>query len=135
MNEKLLELTNNLIDALTQDKVYQDLINLDKEVSESETLLPLIYRFQETKKKYEDAKQYGKYHPDLKRYTKDYQEAKEALFTHETIKAYKQAEKAFQFLLDDIAKTLAESVSSQVKYEHRYKFSHKGGGSCSTGKV
>ncbi|MFH5881001.1 YlbF family regulator [Liberiplasma polymorphum] len=135
MNDKALQLTNNLIETLSKEESYQNLIALDQRISNSEELHALIYAFQEAKTKYEEAKQYGKYHPDLKRYTTNYQQAKQILFTHETIKAYKEAEKAFQAMLDDIAKDIASAVSTQVKYEHKYKFSHKGGGSCSTEKV
>jgi cell fate (sporulation/competence/biofilm development) regulator YlbF (YheA/YmcA/DUF963 family) len=130
MEENYITLTDQLIQSLLNHPDYLNLIRLKKLIDHSEELNALTETFNKAKETYYEAKKYGKYHPDLKRYQKAFQEAKTLLFTHELIVEYKTSEKGFQTLLDTISETLAKTVSPQVNFEARFKVNKKGGSTC-----
>lgn len=127
MEDNYINLTDTLIESLLDNPHYKALIKLNKQINASDEIAQLTKAFNQAKDKYYEAKKYGKYHPDLKAYQLQFQATKTALFTHELIKAYKEEEKAFQTLLDQISEQLAHSVSPQVNFEARFKVSKKGG--------
>ncbi|NNV05238.1 YlbF family regulator [Geobacillus sp. C56-T2] len=75
----------------------------------------LISRFVQLKEQYEDVQRFGKYHPDYRTIMKAVREAKRELDLHETVAAFKQAEKALQQLLDEISVLIGKAVSEHVK--------------------
>ncbi|MEB3749437.1 hypothetical protein EP10_000276 [Geobacillus icigianus] len=75
----------------------------------------LISRFVQLKEQYEDVQRFGKYHPDYRPIMKAVREAKRELDLHETVAAFKQAEKALQQLLDEISVLIGKAVSEHVK--------------------
>ncbi|MFP4287099.1 MAG: YlbF family regulator [Candidatus Izemoplasmataceae bacterium] len=127
MEDKYVHLTDDLIQALLSNTHYKRLIELNDLINKDKDIKTLSIAFNHAKDQYYEAKKYGKYHPDLKRYQKVFQETKTALFTHDLIKAYKTEEKAFQLILDDISEKLAQTVSSQINFTARFKVSKKGG--------
>ncbi len=75
----------------------------------------LIARFVKLKERYEEVQRFGKYHPDYRDVMKEVREAKRELDLHETVAAFKEAEKAMQELLDEISVLIGKAVSEHVK--------------------
>ncbi|KAF0995778.1 YlbF family regulator [Geobacillus sp. TFV-3] len=75
----------------------------------------LIARFVKLKERYEEVQRFGKYHPDYRGVMKEVREAKRELDLHETVAAFKEAEKAMQELLDEISVLIGKAVSEHVK--------------------
>ncbi|OQP24750.1 MULTISPECIES: YlbF family regulator [Geobacillus] len=75
----------------------------------------LTARFVKLKERYEEVQRFGKYHPDYRDVMKEVREAKRELDLHETVAAFKEAEKAMQELLDEISVLIGKAVSEHVK--------------------
>ncbi|ADI27436.1 MULTISPECIES: YlbF family regulator [Geobacillus] len=75
----------------------------------------LIARFVKLKERYEEVQRFGKYHPDYRDVMKEVREAKRELDLHETVAAFKEAEKVMQELLDEISVLIGKAVSEHVK--------------------
>ncbi|AMQ22498.1 YlbF family regulator [Geobacillus sp. JS12] len=75
----------------------------------------LIARFVKLKERYEEVQRFGKYHPDYRDVMKEVREAKRELDLHETVAAFKEAEKGMQELLDEISVLIGKAVSEHVK--------------------
>ncbi|MBB5323802.1 cell fate (sporulation/competence/biofilm development) regulator YlbF (YheA/YmcA/DUF963 family) [Anoxybacillus tepidamans] len=75
----------------------------------------LIAHFTKAKERYEEVQRFGKYHPDYHTIMKEIREVKRKLDFHETISAFKKAEKELQDLLDEISVLIGKAVSEQVK--------------------
>jgi len=135
MEQKLLEQTYQLIDAIKNREDYKALIILDQKIKDDEELTYLIEQFNDSKIKYDEVRKYGKYHPDLKTVKKQFQVDKVNLFSHEHIKAYKAAEKSLQAFLDEVAYRLGKTVSDSVKTSTNLEFHERGGFTCSNENV
>lgn len=116
MNTDLLNKTYDLIDEIKRHKSYVRLLELKKLIEENQSILALIEAFNKEKSKYEEAKQYGKYHPDLQQIQLKLKEAKENLYNNDIIIEYKKCEKDIQMILNNISKELAQTVSSKIKH-------------------
>jgi cell fate (sporulation/competence/biofilm development) regulator YlbF (YheA/YmcA/DUF963 family) len=115
MNDNWILATYDLVDELKDSETVSSLRRLHKDIEDDKTIASLVEAFQRTKDAYEDAKQYGDYHPDLATRRSAFQAAKTALFEHPTVAAYKQLEQTFQRQLDDISRRLAHSISPKIK--------------------
>jgi len=116
MDSKLVGLTYDACDAFKERAEYKRLLELRKEMDEDKDVVELISVFLKTKKRYEEAKKYGQYHPDLSRYQKEFQQKKVALMEHKLVKEYKNIEKSLQRYLDQFSIDLANIVSKNVKH-------------------
>ena len=72
--------------------------------------------FKKVEDKYNEAKKYGKYHPDLKKLKLQLQEMKVKLYTNELVQEYKTLESKLQSKLDEISTHIANAISKQVKH-------------------
>ena len=116
MDSKLVGLTYDACDAFKEQAEYKRLLELRKKIDEDKDVQKLISVFSKTKKRYEEAKKYGQYHPDLSKYQKEFQEKKVALMEHKLVKEYKNIEKSLQRYLDQFSIDLANIVSKNVKH-------------------
>lgn len=115
MDQQLLDLTYEACDAFKKQAKYQRLLVLQDIIKTNNEISGMIVDFQKVKQKYEEAKTYGKYHPDLARYQKEYQMKKIAMMSNDVIKEYKELERSLQKLLDQFSIDLAEAVSKNIK--------------------
>ena len=116
MNTDILQKTYDLVDEIKALEVYKELLKLNKIINEDQTILHLVEAFNKQKNKYEEAKKYGKYHPDLKQIQLNLQVAKENLYNNDIIVSYKKCEKEIQSLLNNISKELATTISSKINH-------------------
>jgi len=116
MDQRLLDLTYRACDAFKSQVQYQRLIELKKIMKSVQEIEDLVSSFQKAKSKYEEAKTYGQYHPDLSRYQKAFQLAKIEMMSNEVIKEYMKIEKDLQKQLDQFSIDLAQSVSTNIKH-------------------
>jgi cell fate (sporulation/competence/biofilm development) regulator YlbF (YheA/YmcA/DUF963 family) len=116
MNTTWLHATYDLVDEIKTQEDYKRLLELKHGMETDPQLQDLILQFQQSSEKYEDVKQYGKHHPDLKRVRATFARDKERLYTHPIVREYKQLEQQIQAKLDLISKTVATSISSKIKH-------------------
>jgi cell fate (sporulation/competence/biofilm development) regulator YlbF (YheA/YmcA/DUF963 family) len=74
-----------------------------------------INHFSQLKDLYEDAKRFGKYHPDYKRIMIQTREAKRDMDLDPCVAEFKIAENDLQDLLDEISVYLGRAVSENIK--------------------
>jgi cell fate (sporulation/competence/biofilm development) regulator YlbF (YheA/YmcA/DUF963 family) len=91
-----------------------------------------INHFSELKDLYEDAKRFGKYHPDYKRIMIQTREAKRDMDLDPYVAEFKLAENDLQGLLDEISVFLGSAVSEHVKVPVGNQF-FETGSNCGTG--
>ncbi len=127
MNQETIEKTYALIDEILETKTFIAFKEAKKALDDCSKATGVIETFNAAKTKYEDAKQYGKYHPDLKRYQRELQVAKTELFNHPRIQEYKRCERAFSEMLDDIALRLAAAISPRIAVDTANTFKKNGG--------
>lgn len=121
VDDKLIRATYDLIDDIKKDKPFNEVKKLKTIVDQNQTVQTMIHAFDKAKQNYEDAKQYGRHHPDLSNYKKALSKAKSALYQHPDVKAYKQAEHKLQKQLDTIAKSLAGIISENITVDMALK--------------
>lgn len=135
MKQEVLTLAYELVDEIKDSETYRAYRHADQAVRESDEVKMLSKAFKETEEKYNDAKQYGKHHPDLKKRQKAFQNAKKALYDHPLVKDQKEKERALQTMLDDIGSTLAKSVSPRLKFNSGSGLPSIGGATCNPEKA
>ena len=64
MEQQLLDLTYQACDAFKAQETYKRILKLKEMINQDPEVNDLIAEFQKIKKKYEEAKTYGQYHPD-----------------------------------------------------------------------
>ncbi len=135
MTQEVLTLAYELVDEIKSSDTYLAFKRVDRLVRESTEVQELSKTFKEAEEKYNDAKKYGKHHPDLKKRQKAFREAKKSLYEHPLVKKHKETERALQTMLDEIGDTLAKSVSTRLKYEATSGISLIGGSVCNPEKA
>ncbi|MGM0435517.1 MAG: YlbF family regulator [Bacillota bacterium] len=135
MDQKNIELAYELVDEIKQTKTYLDYAEALAAIEESAEVQALSKAFKEAETAYNDAKQYGKHHPDLKKRQHSFQMTKKALFEHPLVKTFKASERALQQILDNVASSIATSVSPRIKVNYNTGFPQIGGSSCKVEKA
>jgi len=135
MDQKKIELAYELVDEIKQSETYLRYLDNLNAVERSSEVQTLSNRFKVSEEKYNNAKQYGKHHPDLKQRQRDFQVSKKALFEHPAVRAFKASEKALQQTLDGVAARVAESISTRIKVNYNTGIPQIGGSSCKVEKA
>ena len=136
MNSETIDLIENIIVEIKHTQVYKTLIESHKKIQIDNDVQSLIETFKIKENAYNNARQYGDYHPDLKVLKRAFIEAKTKLFEHPVVQTYKVSERGVQDLLDQCALGIGEAVSKRIFVKTRLPFqSQKGGSSCSADKV
>lgn len=117
---EILNKAYDLADEIKQSHEYKEMLRLN-EVIKSE-YKEILKNYHKTFEKFDEVLILGgKYHPDFKKVSKAYQEAKIELYEKEEVKTYFKYERKINELLKEISDEIFSSVS---KY-------YKEGGSCS----
>jgi len=135
MEQKKIELAYELVDEIKQTDTYLHYLEAEQAIKNDSVVQNLSKAFKEAEDAYNDAKQYGKHRPDLKKRQRTFQLAKKALFEHPLVKTYKASEKALQQTLDNVASSIAEAVSPRIKVNYNTGFPQIGGSSCKVEKA
>jgi len=120
---------------IVESEVAEHYRHCFKRLKEDERAQKLIAQFIKAKERYEEVQRFGKYHPDYHTVVKETRELKRQLDFHETVAAFKKAEKEMQQLLDEISVLIGKAVSEQVKVPtgNPYFSSLSCSGGCGTG--
>ncbi len=127
MDQKTIEYVYDLIDDIKDSETFKAYKKAQQALESSVELSALIESFQQAKSKYEAAKQYGTYHPDLNTYKSQLSDCKTKLYTHPLYQDFKACEKTLNAWLDDMAITLAKTVSPNITVDVSHPFHAQGG--------
>lgn len=117
---KIINKTYDLADELKQSFYYQEMIRLDQIIKTK--YKKELQSYKENFSKFDEVySQGGKYHPDFKKVSKDYADAKKELFSKLEVKQYFEYETKINDLLEKISNEICGSIS-----KHYNK-----GGTCS----
>lgn len=95
---------------------FQRLLAVKEEIKK--TLSGKIMAFKTAEAKYLEAKEYGKYHPNLEEYKNKFIETKTKLFNESLVKEYKELESKIQDKLNQDINDLKKSVSNKFKLNY-----------------
>lgn len=108
---ELLELAEKYADTLIDSVEFQRMLQIKEQIKK--TLSGKIMAFKTAEAKYLEAKEYGKYHPDLEKYKKEFVEKKKSLYEEPLIQEYKALERSIQVKLDHDMDDLKQSISNK----------------------
>ncbi|MBD5391121.1 hypothetical protein HDR67_03865 [bacterium] len=111
--EDIYARTEEYAQAIIETKEFQRLLEVKELIKK--TLGHKIIAFKTAEAKYVEAKNYGKYHPDLKKYQDDFVAAKTSLYSEDLVKEYKQLETKIQNQLNQDMNELKKCVSNKFK--------------------
>ncbi|MCM2674845.1 YlbF family regulator [Alkalicoccobacillus plakortidis] len=112
---ELLTETEGLTDMIIHSETFDEYIQARDELRASTEAQKLINDFNQMKDMHEEVQRFGKYHPDYERVSKEIRQLKRSMDKHELVKAFKDAEKELEFLLNEISGLIAHSVSETIK--------------------
>ncbi|MCM1130959.1 MAG: YlbF family regulator [Roseburia sp.] len=95
---------------------FQRLLECKEEIKKN--LSGKIMAFKTAEAKYLEAKEYGKYHPNLEEYKNRFIETKTTLFNDSLVKEYKELESKIQEKLTQDINDLKKSVSNKFKLNY-----------------
>ncbi|MDE7263436.1 MAG: YlbF family regulator [Anaeroplasmataceae bacterium] len=111
--EHILDLSEQYANSIIQGPDFQRLLELKSQIQQ--VLVKKIIAFKTAEAKYLEAKDYGKYHPNLEEYQKKFMETKTALYSDPLVKEYKKLEMKIQDKLNQDINVLKGSVSKTFK--------------------
>ncbi|MGY4689700.1 YlbF family regulator [Salibacterium sp. K-3] len=115
-------------DIFLQYKEARERMDNDREAQQ------LIRRFTEVKDKYDEVQRFGKYHPDYKTISKEVRSVKREMDMHDTVAAYRKAERELEELLNEVCGEVAGIVSPTIKLPgNNPYFEDASSGSCGSG--
>jgi len=130
----ILDYSEQLGQMVLQSEVMEDYQQKKNALEQDEVAQQLIKDFMNIKDHYDDIQRFGRYHPDYQEIMKQVRQTKRAMDMHETVAAYKIAERNLQSLLDEISEYIAFSVSDQIKApKDGAALSDSGCSSCGSG--
>ena len=113
--DRIYDMAEEYADSVIESEDFKRYIELKEEIRK--TLGMKIIAFKTKEAKYVEAKSYGNYHPDLKRYQEEFQIAKTNLYSHPLMVEYKELERKIQSKLDEDLNDLKSTISNKFKLE------------------
>ncbi len=129
----ILDYSEQLGQMVLQSEVMEDYQQKKTALAQDEAAQQLIKAFINIKDHYDDVERFGRYHPDYQEIMKQVRQTKRAMDMHESVAAYKIAERNLQTLLDEISEYIALSVSDQIKAPKDGAALSDSGCSCGSG--
>lgn len=115
-------------------EVMRDYLEKKASLEQDKEAQKLVKAFNDIKEHYDDIQRFGRYHPDYQDIMKKVRSTKRAMDMHESVAAFKVAERNIQSLLDEISEMIAFSVSNQIKVPKDGALLSDGGcNSCGSG--
>lgn len=111
--EELYELASKYADSIIEGNEFKRLKELQLEIKK--TLSSRIMAFKTAEAKYLEAKDYGKFHPNLKEYQEVFIQKKKSLYNEPLIIEYKKLERQIQSKLDCDLDDLKKGISNKFQ--------------------
>lgn len=112
---ELLDASDELSGMIRSSDIYHHYFEARQNMLEDEEAKRLIEDFNQHKEKFDEVQRFGKFHPDYSEVTKALRIAKREMDLHESVSAYKKAERSLEKLLTEVSEALAASVSPNIK--------------------
>ena len=113
--DKIYDLAEEYANSIIESDDFKRYLELKEEIRK--TLGMKIVAFKTKEAKYVEAKSYGNYHPDLKKYQEEFHIAKTNLYSHPLMVEYKELEHKIQAKLDEDLNDLKSTISNKFKLE------------------
>ena len=113
--DRIYDMAEEYAESVIESEDFKKYLELKEEIRK--TLGMKIIAFKTKEAKYVEAKSYGNYHPDLKRYQEEFQIAKTNLYSHPLMVEYKELEHKIQSKLDKDLNDLKSTISNKFKLE------------------
>ncbi|OUM96449.1 MAG: regulator [Thermobacillus sp. ZCTH02-B1] len=121
-------------DMINQSADAADYLYWKAQLERDEEAQELIRRFRRAKERFEECSRFGRFHPDYDEAKREAAELKRRLDECLTVRRFKEAEKAVDDMLHEIAVLIARAVSDDIKVPYGDAVrTGCGGGSCSGG--
>ncbi len=130
---ELLDDADRIVSMIKHSDTFNEFMNRRLVLKEDQDAQRLISQFEQKKRDYEDVERFGRYHPDYSRVLKDTRLLKREVDLNESVAKFKVAERKLQALLDQIAETLAFSISTDIVVEKDGAMFTEHSKGCSTG--
>ena len=112
----IYDLADDYANDVINSPDFQRLLEIKEEIKKN--LSGKIMAFKTAEAKYLEAKEYGKYHPNLEEYKNRFVETKTKLFNESLVKEYKELESKIQDKLNQDINDLKKSVSNKFKLNY-----------------
>ena len=112
----IYDLADDYANDVINSPDFQRLLEVKEEIKK--TLSGKIMAFKTAEARYLEAKEYGKYHPNLEEYKNKFIETKTKLFNESLVKEYKELESKIQNKLNHDINDLKKSVSNKFKLNY-----------------
>lgn len=112
----IYDLADDYAEEIIHSADFQRLLEVKEEIKK--TLSGKIMAFKTAEAKYLEAKDYGKYHPNLEEYKDKFISAKTKLFKESLVKEYKSLESKIQDKLNHDINDLKQSISDKFKLNY-----------------
>lgn len=113
--DKIYDIAEEYANSIIKSDDFKRYLELKDEIRK--TLSGKIIAFKTKEAKYVEAKSYGNYHPDLKRYQEEFQKAKANLYNEPLMIEYKKIEHKIQTKLDKDLNDLKSTISNKFILE------------------
>lgn len=119
-----------LIQEILTSQSYKNYLQARKQMNDCPEAQQLKQAFQTEKAKFEQISAYGDYAPGYRQQQKKVQLSKRALDLNEQVAAYRLAETTLQQMLDEISRSLAGTISAEIKVDAGNPFFETGNHTC-----
>ena len=110
---ELCEKSEKFANEIMETIEFKELLELKDRISKE--IPELLEEFNQAKNKYDEVSEYATYHPDYRSSKLRLVNAKEALYTNELVKRYKELERSIQEKLDFASKEILKAISNNIK--------------------
>lgn len=133
---RLLLHAYELGDSINQSAEVAEYLYWKQEVDNDAEVAALKQKFRKAKETFAECERFGRFHPDYHAAKDAVKAVQRQMDEHECVKRFKEAERAVDTMLHDIAQLIAGSVSDTIKVPGNDPLPSGGcgsGGSCSCG--
>ena len=121
-------------DMIKNSKEVADYLYWKAEIENDREIQEWIRIFAKAKEKFEECQRFGRFHPDYNEALDEVYRIQERLEQFEAVRQFKRAEQQLDDLLYEVSKTIAHSISEDIKVPSNVPFPAGGcgfGGKCS----
>jgi cell fate (sporulation/competence/biofilm development) regulator YlbF (YheA/YmcA/DUF963 family) len=102
-------------DMINRSQEVRDYLYWQQQTSQDPEIQRVMRLFQKKKEAFAECERFGRYHPDYNKALEELREVERQLNAFPAVKKYKEAEERLDDLLYAISKTVAHSVSPDIK--------------------